>query len=214
MLTYTPMKKLAGIRLEGDYLTLQRLHETLLKFANATPSQPKNDLLFELGYDIRHAFEGTRDVIAPPEHTPEIGARFGVNIIWPTLLLQARQLRTALAWAPSNSDDHAAVFDLESVIERAIADVFRLNADDVLDRWRRIDPIAPGVGEALDPLGAMFCSWTGATRATRIGALLAAFSSMHSTYHDIATQLGRDSISPAEIASWRGRNWSDPEKVQ
>src|SRR3546814_2830708 len=78
--------------------------------------------------------------------------RFGVNIIWPTLLLQARQLRTALAWAPSNSDDHAAVFDLESVIERAIADVFRLNADDVLDRWRRIDPIAPGVGEALDPL--------------------------------------------------------------
>src|SRR3546814_19251798 len=88
------MKKLAGIRLEGDYLTLQRLHETLLKFANATPSQPKNDLLFELGYDIRHAFEGTRDVIAPPEHTPEIGARFGVNIIWPTLLLQARQLRS------------------------------------------------------------------------------------------------------------------------
>src|SRR3546814_9337289 len=83
------MKKLAGIRLEGDYLTLQRLHETLLKFANATPSQPKNDLLFELGYDIRHAFEGTRDVIAPPEHTPEIGDRFGVNIIWPTLLLQA-----------------------------------------------------------------------------------------------------------------------------
>src|SRR3546814_317680 len=80
--------------------------------------------------------------------------------------------------------------------------------------WRRIDPIAPGVGEALDPLGAMFCSWTGATRATRIGALLAAFSSMHSTYQDIATQLGRDSISPAEIASWRGRNWSDPEKVQ
>src|SRR3546814_14482377 len=31
LLTYTPMKKLAGIRLEGDYLTLQRLHETLLK---------------------------------------------------------------------------------------------------------------------------------------------------------------------------------------
>src|SRR3546814_18568691 len=103
--------------------------------------------------------------------------RFGVNIIWPTLLLQARQLRTALAWAPSNSDDHAAVFDLESVIERAIAAVFRLNADDVLDRWRRIEPIAPGVGEALEPLGAMFCSWTGATRATRTGALLDSFRS-------------------------------------
>src|SRR3546814_15078378 len=101
------MKKLAGIRLEGDYLTLQRLHETLLKFANATPSQPTNDLLFELGYDIRHAFEGTRDVIAPPTPPHEIGSRFGVNLIWPTLLLPARQLETALAWPPSNSPNTA-----------------------------------------------------------------------------------------------------------
>ena len=89
MLSYTPMKNLAGIRLEGDYHSLRALHETIHQMAGDERMEHKeSENLLALAYDLRKAYEQMRDIIQPPKHYPEIGVRYGVRIIWPMLLVQ------------------------------------------------------------------------------------------------------------------------------
>lgn len=213
MLTYTPMKKLAGIRLEGDYLTLRSLNETIHQMTNddRMPYKHEENLL-ALAYDVRKAYEQQRDVIKPNIHYPEIGVRYGVAIIWPMLLFQSRQLREALAWGPSMSKHQACAYALEDVIETAIADQFGRTAAEVTSRWHAINPRFEPSIEQINPVGAMFSSWSKAERAKRMGTLLSAFVGIPSdTMHQIMVKNGRDSISPAELDSWRNNEWVDPE---
>lgn len=212
MLSYTPMKKLAGIRLEGDYHTLRMLHDTIHEMTQ-DDRQPyaDADVLIALAYDVRKAYERQRDVIEPNVHYPEMGVRYGVDVIWPMLLLQSRQIREALAWGPSLSRQQACAYALEHVIEQAIKSEFGRTADLVMAAWRRIDPRSPDVVERHDPIGAMFSSWTKTERAKRTHVLLGCYDAMHSDLiHGIAIRNGQDHISPTELAQWAGREWIDP----
>ena len=195
MLSYTPMKNLAGIRLEGDYHSLRALHETI----------------HQMAYDLRKAYEQMRDIIQPPKHYPEIGVRYGVRIIWPMLLVQTRQLRQALAWGPSSKTHQACAYDLEAVVETALADQFGAAAPAIEARMTHLNTRVESVIDKVDPLGGMFCSWKKKERKERMAVLMAAFDSMHSSMHGIMVNNMHDSIAPSEIDSWRGRDWVDPE---
>lgn len=212
MLTYSPMKNLAGIRLSGDYTTLRSLHETIHRVANEERECPDADILMALAYDIRKAHDGQRDVLPAPQHYPEIGIRYGVKIIWPMLLLQSRQLRTGLAYGPSNSADQAMTYALEAVIEAALKAEFGSQSDAVLQAWQGINPMHPGVVSRHESLGAMFCRWTKAERRKRIVEMLRAFSPMHDIMQDYRRNRGEFVIAADEIAQWSQVEWVDPER--
>ncbi len=58
----------------------------------------KEGVFLNLAYDVRKAFQRERETIKPPTHCKEMGIRFGVQILWPVLLLQQRIMRLSLAY--------------------------------------------------------------------------------------------------------------------
>src|SRR4051812_43060064 len=91
MLSYSLLKNHAGILLVGDHTSLTWLHEVVHEVNDRSPLViDKEGSFLGLAYDVRKAFERQREVIQPPKHFEEIGVRYGVQILWPVLLLQQR----------------------------------------------------------------------------------------------------------------------------
>lgn len=172
MLTYQLLRNHAGLLLCGDYETLQALHEVVHDINERSPLiRNKEGLFLGLAYDVRKAYEGARQKLAPPKGLPEIGPRFGVEILWPVLLLQSRILRASMAYIETSKRMQAHAYALESVIETGLREDFGGDlAASIAEHWERIDPTHQFPEEALDSRGAIFCSWTKAQRKKRIRA--------------------------------------------
>ena len=63
-------------------------------------------------------------MVEPPEHSEEIGIRYGVRILWPVLLLQHRMLRSSLAYLNHTAKTQAIAYALEAIIEEALLEDF------------------------------------------------------------------------------------------
>lgn len=213
MLAYSLMKNHAGVLLTGDYCSLRTLHEVVHEVNERSPLvKDKEGALLGLAYEVRKAYEEQRKVIKPPEQYPEIGPRFGVEMLWPVLLVQSRILRSSIAFMDSSKWQQAIAYNLEAVIESAIEADFGAQAVVLLERWMRIDPGHPGVADKLDSRGAVFCSWTKAERRKRLAGLLASFDPMYPGFYSIRTRSGDLTLlSPEELDSWAGVEWPDPK---
>jgi len=121
MLSYSLLKNHAGILLVGDHTSLTWLHEVVHEVNDRSPVIiDKEGSFLGLAYDVRKAFERQREVIRPPKHFEEIGVRYGVQILWPVLLLQQRLLRQSLAFLSHTAKTQAITYALEAVIEDAL----------------------------------------------------------------------------------------------
>ncbi|MGV1867608.1 DUF6904 family protein [Rhizobium sp. 23-156Da] len=104
MLSYGLLKNHAGILLIGDYTSLTWLHEVVHDVNDRSPLvKDKEGSFLGLAYDVRKAYERQREIIKPPKHFEEIGVRYGVQILWPVLMLQQRLLRQSLAFLDHKS---------------------------------------------------------------------------------------------------------------
>ena len=93
MLSYSLLRNHAGILLVGDHTSLTWLHEVVHEVNDRSPVIiDKEGSFLGLAYDVRKALEQQREIIQPPKHFEEIGVRYGVQILWPVLLLQQRLL--------------------------------------------------------------------------------------------------------------------------
>lgn len=212
MLTYKLLKNHGGVMLTGDYNSLKVLHEVVHQVNDHSPLiRDKEGLLLGLAYDVRKAYEEQRKVIKPPEDFPEIGPRFGVEILWPVLLVQSRMLRTSMAFMDTTKWQQAVVFNLEAVIESALKDDFSAQHELLQERWMRINPAHPWPEEKLDGRGAIFCSWTKVERRKRLAGLLASFDPMYPAFYPMWVKNGDSSlVPPDELDSWDGAEWQDP----
>ncbi len=212
MLTYSLLKNHAGVLLTGDYNSLKALHEVVHEVNERSPLlKDKEGSFLGLAYDARKAYEQQREVINPPEHFPEIGTRFGVQIVWPVLLVQCRMLRSSMAFIDTTKWQQAVAYNLEAVIESALKADFGSQAEVLIDRWMEIDPAHPWPEEKLDSRGAIFCSWTKVERRKRLAGLLASLSPMYPAMYPISLQSGdKTLLSPEELDSWEGVEWPDP----
>jgi len=213
MLQFELLKNHAGMVLIGDYLTLRELHTLVHKVNEDSPMiHDKEGPFLGLAYDIRKAYEQQRRVIDPPEHIPEIGPRFGVEIVWPVLLFQTRLLRRALAWVPHGPGDQALVYALEHTVQTAIEAAFKDLAPMVVSAWQNLDPVQPEADDQLDARGALFCSWPKARRRRDFANLLESFSPLYAFAYEVEVGRGeRLLLDPAEIELWRGAEWPDPK---
>ncbi len=213
MLTYSLLKNHAGVLLTGDYNSLKALHEVVHGVNEKSPLlRDKEGSFLGLAYDVRKAYEQQREVIEPPEHYPEIGTRFGVQILWPMLLVQCRMLRSSMAFIDTTKWQQAVAYNLEAVIESALEADFGSQSGILIERWMRIDPAHPWPEEKFDSRGAIFCSWTKAERRKRLAGLLASLDPMYPAIYPIWLRNGDATlVSPEELDSWNGVEWPDPK---
>lgn len=214
MLTYQLLRNHAGILLCGDYETLQALHAVIHDVNERSPLiRDKEGLFLGLAYDVRKAYEGARKELAPPEGYPKVGPRFGVEILWPVLLLQSRILRTSMAYIDTSKNMQAHAYALESVVEAGLREDFGGDlAASIIEQWERIDPAHPFPEEALDSRGAIFCSWNKTQRRKRIAGLMASFDPMYALSYAMRGRIGAtDWVSPEELARWENVEWPDPK---
>ena len=213
MLSYRPLKNNAGILLCGDYLTLKALHEVVHVVNEKSPLiHNKEGVFLSFAYDIRKAYEGQRQVLQPAPHAPEIGIRYGVEMLWPMLLMQSRMLRASLAYFDSDKQQQSLAYALELVIETAIAQELKSQADIITYRWSRIDPAIPWPEQKINGRSALFCSWSKAERLKKLPDLLASLDPMYTLFYEHAMKNGKPNLlSPAELDEWDGMDWPDPK---
>lgn len=213
MLTYSLLRNHAGVLLTGDYNSLKSLHEVVHEVNEQSPLvKDKEGALLGLAYDVRKAYEQQRKVIKPPEGYPEIGPRFGVEILWPVLLVQARMLRTSMGFFDTTKWQQAVAFNLEAVIESALVADFGSQSELLQDLWVRINPAHPWPEEKLNSRGAIFCSWTKTERRKRLAGLLESLDPMYPALYQIRVRNGDATLlAPDELDAWAGAEWADPK---
>lgn len=213
MLTYKLLKNHAGILLCGDYQTLASLHEVIHDVnERSILVKNKEGTFLGLAYDVRKAYEGQRRKLEPPEECPEMGLRFGVEILWPVILFQARVLRASMGFIDTTKHQQAHVYALESVLEEAIREDFGGDAaENIIRYWERIDPAHPAAEERIPSRGAAFCSWSKVQRKNRIAGLLASMDFMYGFYYEHWRRNGAQHLlSPEEYAEFEDAEWEDP----
>ncbi|MDN7892858.1 hypothetical protein QZM93_30050 [Burkholderia cepacia] len=111
----------AGILLTGDYDSLRELHEIVHDVNERSPLIRHGDGPFlGLAYDVRKAYEQQREILKPPKGYEETGVRYGVEILWPVLLVQHRMLRVSLGYLDHSRHHQAITYALEAVIEAGL----------------------------------------------------------------------------------------------
>ncbi len=213
MLKYQLLRNHAGILLLGDYETLKDLHQTIHDVNERSPIiLNKEGIFLSLAYDIRKAYEGQRKKLAPPEGYPEIGPRFGVEILWPVLLLQSRILRVSMGFIDTDKGAQANAYALEHVIEGALkADFGGDLGASLVDAWMRINPAHPCPEEKLNSRGAFYCSLTKAERKKYIGSVIDSLDSMYPMLYSVWARNGvKNLVAPDQLDKWDTAEWPDP----
>lgn len=214
MLKYELLKNHAGVAIVGDYETLRDLHRIIHDVNEGSPIiKDKEGIFIGLAYDLRKAYEGQRRKLNPPEHYPEIGPRFGVEILWPVLLVQSRILRVSMSFMETNKGTQANAYALEHLIEEALHNDFGADhGGELVERWKRIDPAHPFPEKNLLSRGAIFCSWTKAKRKKYMSSLVASLDPMYPIIHrGLLIRGEKDLIAPEEFEKWNNVEWPDPK---
>jgi hypothetical protein len=152
MLSFSLVPNHSGIRLGGDYTSLKALYHVIGDINDRSPLiKDQEGLFIALAHDVRKAYQKQREIIQPPEHFEEIGTRYGVEIIWPVLLLQHQLLRSSLGFIDHGPGHQACAYMLETVIEDALKADFGADADHIRLAWKSMSGSASFFEERYSP---------------------------------------------------------------
>lgn len=213
MLSFELLKNHAGVLLCGDYHSLETLHRAVHTINDSSPVvHDKEGAFLGLAYDARKAFEGQRRVMRSDAHGPQQNVRYGVEILWPVLLVQTRMLRQSLAYIDNTKWHQAVAYNLEAVVEDALSQDFAAAAHELSELWRRIDSSLPWPEQKLASRGAIFSSWNKADRKKRLPGLLASFDPSYPMFYEQRVRSGETAwLSPNELDAWARAEWVDPK---
>lgn len=213
MLSHQLLRNHAGLLLVGDYDSLTCLHEVIHDVNDRSPLIAEEDGSFlGLAYDVRKAYEQEREILKPPQGMAALGPRYGVQILWPVLLLQQRLLRASLAYIDHGRRHQAIIYALEAVIEDGLKEDFPADGDRLVALWQQLNPVFPSVFAKLDSAGALFLSWTKAERRRRFAALLESLDPMYESSYAWRAERGeKNLVSPDELKRWENTEWPEPD---
>ncbi len=212
MLSYLLLKNHAGLLLIGDDDTLRALHTVVHDVNTRSPLiHDRGGWFLGLAFDVRKAFEGQREILKPAQGRDEVGVRYGVQILWPVLLVQQRTLRASLAHMDHGKRHQAVAYDLEAVIEDGLRNDFGAAAPELIALWQQMSPEHPAFIGTLASRGGLFCSWTKSERAKRFASLLESFHPMYDAMYRFRTRGGECGLIEPEIfKQWEDAEWPDP----
>ena len=120
MLEFTLNRHHTGLTPWGDHATLSRLHRVIHAVVEGSVViEDKEGFVLGLAYDVRKAFEEQRRQDSRT-HGDDKSRIYGVEILWPVVLVQVGVLRHAMGFLPTDKGFQAAMYDLEDVVESAV----------------------------------------------------------------------------------------------
>jgi hypothetical protein len=212
LLSYRLLKNHAGILLVGDYTSLQWLRTVVHEVNERSPLiKDREGLFLNLAYDVRKAYDRQREILQPSSDHEEMGIRYGVQALWPVILLQQRMLRVSLAYLEHTAKTQAITYALEAVIEEALKEDFAAFGVEAVAHWQRLDPAYRNVFDCLWSRTAIFCSWSKSERRRHFLDLLSSFEPMYETLYAYRLQRGeKNLLSPGNLLEWDNVEWPDP----
>lgn len=210
MLEYKLTPHHAGIVLWGDFATLHRLHELIHHLvAESRYIEDKEGFVLGLAYDVRQAFQGSRHRDYRDYPNDDRCGVYGVEILWPLILVQVSVLRQAMAGIPTSKLDQAMMFELEYVVESAVRAAVPATADEVI-HGMRCAAMAPYIhlDTVLDSRCRYFIGLPSRQRLKVLPRLMETFDPMYQLLanNDMAKRL--DAIPPAVFVGYR-EPWPD-----
>lgn len=213
MLTYQLLKNHAGVMLCGDHQSLESFHTVLHQINDKSVLiKDKEGIFLSLAYDVRKAYEGQRKVFKPSKNEAEHGTSYGVQVLWPALLVQSRILRESLAFIDSTKWQQAFAYNIEALIESGLEADFGADSQIIKDKWEHLGVRHPHAEEVVESRCAIFSSWSKTERKKRLAGLLFSLDPMYSSVYELWMRRGDTSlVHPNELESWKGKEWPDPK---
>jgi hypothetical protein len=183
-----PTKNYAGVILYGDYYDLKDLYETIYHVVENFPYNSHHifkDYALGLCYDIRHAYEGQREIKELGFDERDSAKYYGVKILLPVLLFQYKLIRWFKGFVTITNNHQANLFRLESCIENALKEIDAEIADQcmlhftynsgITDKYLRI---------FIDSLSIEYMEKTKAKRKSSLVSMLNSMSELSPEYRD------------------------------
>ena len=212
MLEYKLTPHHAGVALWGDFFTLDRLHEFIHHVVQESDYiEDKEGFVLGLAYDVRKAFQGQRSQDYRGHSEDDRCRVYGVEILWPILLVQVGVLRQAMAFMPTNKLDHAIMFELEHVVESAVRAAMPITADEVIHRIRCIGSASyMHLDSVLDSRSRYFIEVPPKQRLKVLPKLMETFDPMYGFLVESGTR-ARSGVIPPSVFVNDGQGWPDFE---
>lgn len=172
-----------GITLWGDAWDLRQAQQVIYNLAGEECplwQGEESDFILRLASNVRHAHEGQHRKDQQVRFEEE-KAIYGVDILWPTVLLQLAMMRRAAGFMPTDAYTQATLYALEACVHGALRAFCPATANSVLDSATAAasGPLDP-VLDAHPTRAAYFASLN--TLAQRRAALLAIMNSHDPMY--------------------------------
>lgn len=212
MLEYKLTPHHAGIALWGDFAALDRLRAFVLHVVEESGYiEDKEGFVMGLAYDLRKAFEGQRSQDYRSYSESDRCRIYGVEILWPVLLVQIGILRQAMGYIPTNKLDQAIMFELEHVVESAVREAMPVLADEVIHRIRCLGAATyMHLDTVLDSRCVYFIEVPAKQRLKVLPKLLETFDPMYSLLLPPGADAPRGVIPPEAFVG-KGEYWPDFE---
>lgn len=210
MLEYMLTPHHAGVALWGDFATLDRLHQFIHHIvAESDYVEDKEGFVLGLAYDVRKAFQGHRSQDYRAHSEDDQCRIYGVEVLWPMLLVQVGVLRQAMAVIPTNKLDQAIMFELEHVVESAVRAAMPVTADEVIHRVRCIGADSyMHLDSVLDSRCRYFIELPAKQRLKSLPKLLETFDPMYQFLIADGVPTPPGMIQPSDFVEGR-RQWPD-----
>lgn len=200
MLSSEKLSRYEGLRLMGSAESLREFH-TLLHDVNerSVLIRDKEGFFLAFAYDIRKAYEGQRTKRRPNPEVPHAGRMLGVEILWPTLLVQARMLRASLGFMDSTKRHQAYTYALDAIIEEGLAQDFGSDYKAIHEQYLMLSPEHPYLEDAIISRAELYAAWPASERRRRIVNLLESLDPMYRSWYPHRVAKGETGmLSPDE----------------
>lgn len=176
MFEYQLLEDHKGLLLIGDQTAWDLLRKVVHEIESQSPilTDDTSEIFLSLAYEARKAVERQRLVIPPLEDIPDAGVRFGVEMIWPYLLVQQRVLRQSLAYMSHSKQYQAVAYALEANIEDALKEDFGMDTQTLIDRWQNPSFEAVEALAKVDELTGKYLEWNPNQRKEHLAHLITA----------------------------------------
>ena len=213
MLEFELTPKHAGLKLWGDRAALERLHGFVHRVVEESEViVDKEGFVLGLAYDVRKAFEGQRSVSTRSQYNDELCRIYGVEVLWPVILIQTALLRHAMGFMPANRLDQSIMYELEYVVESSARAAVPVTADEVLHSSRRAS-VAPyeHLDSVLNSRCVYFVETAPAKRRKVLHRVMETFDPMYAFLAEQGATMRRGIIRPEAFdaceADWPDFEW-------
>jgi hypothetical protein len=201
MLSFELLKNHEGLRLLGPSDTLRGFHAILHDVNERSPIiLEKEGVFLALAYDVRKAYEGQRIKRKPARDEVDAGTLFGVDLLWPLLLMQCRMLRTALGFIDTTKRHQAYAYALEAVVEDGLRADFGGDHEVIHSEYLRMSPTHPNFYRDMTARIEIYTGWSMRERQRRLANLLETMDPMYPFLYKMRTRQGEVSLlSPEQV---------------